>query len=515
MITNDSIIDSTGMCIEEVIAKGATDFKFFIETVTNFKLERFHLDWVRSYLNNPRTCITAFRGSTKTTTLGSLFPLWTMFYEDNIFFLTVSPVAARQSMKIVMETRRLIDNSELLENRLKPEDKGYSWTTKHIRTANNCEMNIAPYSTTSKTYHPHYMLFDEAQEFRDLDIYRDTFMPMRNFHQAKVMVIGTPHSEADLLATLNLPGSGFKCLSYPIVDEAGEPLWPKRFPASMIPGIIRDVGEVSYARQYLLKLTSGKMRSISSEAILESLNPEIQLIPHGVEGGQYYMGVDLAISPDGDFSVYTIVEKTKGKQIILRAMEECRGIPPNTQVDRIANLHKRFNPVRGYIDISMVGPSVQQSLLADYGIFLKPYKFEPAKRNSLISNLVSIFGTTDGKTRKVRDCRMVIPRDTTHITTLVMTEKLIKELGGLYLAKTRTGMDTYHTTTRNDDKIISLSLACMAASESRSLGEMYVKKIGRNEVAQVNKVQSVTGVTSVTSVTDEQKEGDDTLSWIV
>lgn len=488
MLTNDLLTEKTGLSIEEFIIKGATDFKFWVESLTEYKIMPFHLEWVKLFYDNKRTCILASRTIGKSTVLAQLYPLWMAFYERNKNFLIVSHNMPL-STKHIMNMRQLIDSIELLQQ-LRPMDRGQSWTKTEINTSTGCSIFCKPYSDNIRGYTvPHYCLIDEASYLLDLLIYERAILPMVQRHNANLCMVGTPRSEVDLLAKIQLPNSGFIVKKYPLEDEHGGLLWPKEFSRKRLDTAKKELGEIGYAREILLKLVSEESRSISSEAILKSLDTNLQLINQGTEGNEYYMGVDLAVSPVGDFSVYTIIEKTKGKNIIIRHIEKYRGMNPNSQTNLIANLYNRFKPRTGYIDISLVGPSIVTSLQTDFGISLKPFSFGPNKRNcsrnELFTNLISLFGTKD-EYGHLKDNKIVIPRDVNHFQTITLTKFLIDQLAGLYLGKTKTNLDTYLTTTKHDDFLDSLSLACQAAIESRT-GDIYIKSIKRQPINQFSR----------------------------
>ncbi len=473
MLTNQALREKTGKTLREFIVAGSEDFKYWVESLTRYRLEPFHLEWARSYLYNKRTCLVSFRGSGKTLVLGILLPLWLMFYNRDLVFINVSPVMSRQSTKIVSEIRHIIKDTEIL-NSMMPKDRGFSWTKTEINTSTGCKMVCAPYSSASKTFHAHYMLFDEAQEFKDLDVYYDTFMPMIQHHDGNVVVIGTPDSETDLLARCQLPNSGYMVKKYPLVDPvSGVTNWSKAFSDKRVEEIKKDIGMVAFARQYLLELRGGESQSIPTEAIIASMDTALSLENMGDRISEYFHGVDLATSPTGDWFAQCVIKRTKSKNLVLAYLERSRGKTPQSQAEAIAGVHNRFRPLAGFLDISQTGPAILNDLKATYGVNLMPYRFDPHSRNELFSNMASAFGYKD-ESGSIVGNRVIIPRNLNDPCTMTHTDLLMNELTALYPSKTKTGMFTYKTTSKHDDLAVAFSLAVQASIRMRE-AEVYIR----------------------------------------
>jgi len=479
MLTNLQLRERTGMRIRDFIIKGSQNFKFWAESLFrgshNFEITPFHMQWFKAYLNEKRVAIISFRGSCKTTICGVLIPLYLSFYESNLTFLNVSPTM-RQSTTIIAQIRRLINSVELLQY-LIPRDRGYSWTKTEINTTTGCKIVCTPYSEKARTYHVNYLLMDEAQDFTETETFSSVFLPMVQHHNGNVIIIGTPKTETDLLAKVQLPNSGYKVIRCPVKDPVTDkPLWQSKFNNEVIERIRRDLGPVAFAREYMLEIRGTEGQLIPQECILNSLDTNYKLRNTGTEGGEYYIGVDLATSPTGDYTVIAVIEKTKGNQIILTHLERHRGRTAQNQAEIIANVYNRFKPVSGYIDISVVGPAILNELQTSFGINLQPFKFDPINRNNLFNNLAMVFGYYDEKAKKVMDQNIIIPRDTKDPYTMKMTDILIKELNSIYPSTTKTGLPSFKTTSKHDDCIIALGLAIQSATKMKS-PEIYAAKI--------------------------------------
>ena len=466
LLTIDELCYRTGMSVKEFIERGATNFKFWVESLFDYKIEPFHLEWVSLFYNNKRSCVIAARQHGKSSVLGPLFHLWMAFYEENKNFMIVShnlPLSTRH----IRDMRNMIAEVELLQYRLEPEDKRRSWTKTEIETATGCKIFCKPYSDNVRGYAAlHYCLIDEASYLEDHLIFERAILPMLSHYDGNLMLAGTPKSEYDLLAKAQLPNSGFVVKRYPAITEEGKPLWPEKFPMSKLERIRREIGELAFAREYLCTLRGSKERALPPEVLIKSMDENLRMENVGEEGGEYFVGVDLAASPIGDYTVFTVVRKKDGKFVVSR-IERYRGIDYKTQCRLIESLYNRFKPRAVLIDKSSFGDMLINELRVEYNVPCEGVAFNPQSRNMLLTKMINLFLDPQGS-------RVVIPRDANDPYTISLTDVLIHELSGLYPDKTRTGLDTYKTVTKHDDTIASLALALYAAEQTRT-ARVYVR----------------------------------------
>ena len=465
MLTIDDLCERTGMTLKEFVNRGATDFKFWVESLFNLEIKDFHLEWVKMFYNNRRSCVIAPRSHGKSTVLAVLFHLWMAFYEENKNFMIVSHNLPLSTSHI-RNMRNMIMDVELLTARLVPDDRKRSWTKTEIETATGCKIFCKPYADNVRGYAAlHYCLIDEASYLEDHAIYYRAILPMLSHHDGNLLLIGTPKTEYDLLAKAQLPNSGFNVKVYPAVDDNGNPLWPERFPMSKLERLKKELGEVAYAREYLCTLRGSEERAIPPEVLTRGMDENMRMENHGEQGGEYFIGVDLAASPIGDYTVFAVVKKVRNN-IILSRLERYRGVEYKSQCRLLSSLYSRFRPRSVIVDKSSFGDMLINELRVEFGIPCQGFLFTPQGRYMILTKLINTM--IDG--------RLVIPRDMNDPYTMSMTDVLIKELSGLYPDRTKTGMDTYKTVTKHDDVLIALALALHAA-ENIKTAQIYIRSI--------------------------------------
>ena len=285
-----------------------------------------------------------------------------------------------------------------------------------------------------------------------------------NFVANFVYTHNTPKTDTDLLARAQLPNSGFVVKKYPAIIE-GKPLWPEKFPMSKLERIRKEMGEIAFAREYLLELRSEAAQAIPNEVIIKCMDPEYRFENEAEAGGEYYIGADLAMSPQGDYSVFVVLKRI-GDKLLISRIERYKGMDFGTQLQYLASLWQRFKPVKMLVDESVFGSAVVEELRNKYGVPALGFKFTPQNRNAILGQLINAM----------KDQKIVIPRHKDCPYTLNLTDKLVHELTGLYPDKTKTGLDTYKTVTKHDDCVMALALALQAASSITVPKELIVVK---------------------------------------
>ena len=459
MLTNIDLQIKTGLTISDFIIKGATDFQYWAETLYGYNIKPFHIEWANNFTTQKRSSTIAARGLGKSLILGALVPIWLSFYDytlptSNLRGVAIAAQNLSQSTKIMMNIRSHINKSELTQL-LIPKSGDYTWTKKEINTTTDWRISVLPYSDNARGPHVPYLLMEEAGLFTDLSLYTDVFLPMIQRADGNAALIGTPRTAYDLLARSQLPGSGYQVSRYPLITN-GECILPEVFPPERIEEIKKDIGELSFAREYLLEIV-GEGRAIKTQHIIDSLDPTQMFTQLGTDTGEYYIGVDLALSPTGDYTVLIVIERYNGHYYI-RKIEKYRGMSFDNQIDTIASLYRQYHPVLMLIDESNFGGIVTQKLQTQYNIPAQSIKFLPTTRNTMLIKLINTFTSN----------QISIPRHPNCPTTLALTEDLLTEISSLHSDKTRSGLDTYKVSTKHDDMMMSLALALHAVGDSNS-----------------------------------------------
>ena len=447
------------------LIKCRLDFKFFAERVMGLDVQPYHVHWVECFLTKRRTRIVAPRGSGKTFMLGVAFTIWISIFKSDQRFLIVA--ASKDKAKdIVKELRDAIECNELLDALLTPEGKSTSWSTSELKTKTNCLIAVRAYTGKGvRGQHVNYALLDEGGEIdnKDTSLFFDGIVPTVAHKNGHIMVIGTSKTETDLLSVLAEPSRGYHCLTYSMWDEDTQTsMWPAKFPKEKLDLIKQEVGSITFAREYLSQMLDVGVQPFSMADIVRSYDNtenfhnagrEYELEDKSLQWGNYFIGVDLAMSPQGDYSVYTVCELLNDL-IYIRKILRVRGIHYKSQEVMVKQLCEDFKPMRVIVDKSVFG-EVFISDLRDLGIAAEPFSFTPDNRNNILNNLMRLFEGNKIKTPRFNDDADCI-QETTNLTD---------ELQKIIFTTTATGLRTFQSIGKHDDAVMSFALSAWGATE--------------------------------------------------
>ena len=481
----ESIKDTIkGYTLQAFLGICSTDFKFFCEKVLHLNIAPFHIEWANMFYSNRRSVVQAFRASGKTTVCGVAFAIWLMMFDDitrksrkneePLKFLIVSSMLDH-SKKILRDVKGFIENSELLHFFLYPENtrkNSTSWTKTEIKTKNHCWLFCKAYNEGIRSEHVNYILLEEAELFIDRAIYTRAILPMVGAKRGHIMAIGTPLSEIDLLYKCMYEDPKYvryyydndvKSNGLPVRYE-GKPTWAYRYNNDEINELEKELGPVEFPREFMCEMSSDDARVISSSALVQSYDQtcrlqdeltmdgfpvkqvnngnEITLIPYRT------MGVDLASSPEGDYTVAIVLEQIINQRYMIRAIFRERVLTKHDEW--IHRIYETFKPSYLGIDLHPFGRELVLKLTNEWNVPCETFKFTPENRSEAIHSVASRF----------QNGSIVMPRDRDHPYTQVYTDILVHELSMVVHDKTPKKLETYTTRSKHDDCLMALAIAC-------------------------------------------------------
>jgi len=455
------------------LLKCRLDFRFFGERVLGLDLQPYHLYWVKTFIEQEKSCLTAPRGSGKTHLMGISFSIWISIFKERKQFLIVA--AGKDKAKdIITEVRTTIEDNELLDALLTPHKKSAAWSTQELRVKTGCRIFSRAYTGKGiRGQHVDYVLFDEGGEItgKETKLFFNAVSPTTKKKNGHIMVIGTPKSDVDLLSVLNEPERGYFCRTYSMWDEESQTsLWPGEFTKKKLDEIRNELGPLLFRQEYQCERIEEGVQPFNLSDVVRAYDKTLGFhnVAHfykvfdetdlekepGLEKGLYFLGVDLAMAPEGDFSVYHLLEVRDGKLYIRRIQRE-QGIHYKVQEAAVKQLFDEFQPSRLLIDKSVFG-EVFISDLREMGVPAEPFTFAPNNRNKILNNLV----------RLLENELVVIPRDVNDSECIRETTILTEELQKFQFAQTPSGERTYKSIGKHDDSVMAFALAAWAATEN-------------------------------------------------
>jgi predicted phage terminase large subunit-like protein len=280
----------------------------------------FHPELIRALESEAerRVLILGFRGSGKST-FGSLaLPLWAALeYPEKYPFIILVADSSRQAtlnisaIKHELETNQLIkqDYGEIKGKVIEDftlQGDGEEWQKQNIVLSNG--VRILSRSRGQKVrglrhlqHRPRLIVVDDPEdgewvrtkENRDkTDRWlHSEIMPGMDARKGKLVVIGNLLHMDALLSRLRAPGTGFKCLEFPLIDKNGVCTWPAMYPTEKsLKDKERDMGAIPWQREMLLKIVADEDQIVTPEDI-----HYYDELPTGIAAMKGH-GIDLAIS---------------------------------------------------------------------------------------------------------------------------------------------------------------------------------------------------------------------------
>lgn len=264
---------------------------------------------------NIRTAvIVAFRGSGKSTIMALSYPLWAMIGEPRKKFIIILSQTQRQSQLILSNIKQELETNDLLIADFGPfSQQADEWRANSLVLPQYGTRITALSSGESirgvrhLEHRPDLIICDDVE---DLTSVKTKEGRDKTYHwltgevipagdqQTKMIVIGNLLHEDSLIKRLhkNIEEERLKGIfrAYPLLDDAGNVLWPDKYPdeAAIKRQRMTVASESSWQREYLLRIIADEDRIVHREWI-----QYYDTLPKDDEGLRYIAtGIDLAIS---------------------------------------------------------------------------------------------------------------------------------------------------------------------------------------------------------------------------
>ena len=339
--------------------------------------------------HNKLTCIQAQRGSGKSTVLVILYPLFKTFLYDGTDVLLVSniPKTAKRNLR---KLKRFVNDNEILKSKkFKNPDTGFiKWGENDIEYNSGLIETISVGSTARGAHVPLVILDDVLR-----DDNRVSKSYVRNFVLAelfptvsstggRLVVSGTPSDFDDILHEISnskddlkgkqlkngeISKKGFASYVFPAITNFAKKkvLVPERFTFETLMQIRRTVGEINFAREYMMNALPDSSRIFSEGILRGCVDGKLQWKVKGEPGKVYVIGIDLASSAsrNADFSCFVVLEYDEERNVkIVREVVNER-LTAEDQEERVVSLAKKFNNAFVYIEKNNMGEFLRQRLV--------------------------------------------------------------------------------------------------------------------------------------------------------
>ena len=280
----------------------------------NFQKEIMHL---LESSGTESLCIVAFRGSAKSTMITTAYPIWSILGKQQKKFCMIFCQTKDQAKQHMMNIRTELEGNELLKRDLGPfQEESDEWGSHSIVfkkhgariTVSSSDQSIR--GLRHNEHRPDLLICDDVENIQSTktresrnkkyDWLRGEVVPAGD-KNTRLIIVGNLLHEDSLLMRIKeeiLQGKTkgvFK--EYPLIDFKGNCLWVGKYPTDkeIQEEKMKVASEISWQREYLLKIIPDEDQVIYSEWIVKYKNNKLPPINHKTFRGTY-SGVDLAIS---------------------------------------------------------------------------------------------------------------------------------------------------------------------------------------------------------------------------
>lgn len=446
--------------------KQLTHPHFFLEEVLNLTLEPFHKEWLHMAQKSRNTCIMAHRGSGKTEIMivgYMLFKLYeaildmyynTWYHDRKWFEGAIISKSLPQSTGVLRRLKYRMFDSELLK-RLMPEGRDGKISGSEIILKGRHRVVCRPYGDTVRGIHVNVACIDEAGTFEEKRTFTDAIVPIVQRYEGKLVSIGTPSSQVDLLYDM-FKNKKFASKKYPAYKDSKKhiPLYGTSFSKKRLIEIEETIGTLAFSREYMVEPLSDQDRIFPFSLIQQGFIRAGKWIRERRSTDfQYYMGCDFAMSASAkaDYSVFMVIEKDLNGKCRICEIKRNKGESFEVQMNKIRDMYNRFQPTNIMIDMRHIGHTFL-SKLREEGLRVEEFKTTNKTKEELIMHLRNQF-------EKVN---VLIPHHQSILPYGI--NPLIQELLEYAAHLTPQKKITYKGVGAHDDCIISLALAIYAAT---------------------------------------------------
>ena len=434
------------------MALSKDSFPYFFQNVLEMMYPEYMQEWLDTMNSTDRTVIVCSRDHGKSVFMHS-WVVWNLVFQEPPFQMLYISSNQKQTMVHMREIDRMF-NIPMLK-KFKPSR---GWAIGNITLTNGNSVLERSIGSQIRGLHPQEIVIDDPlKEFSLVAIQRVTdwffgdMIPTLH-HTAKLRMIGTPFTYTDIFTQLE-ENPAYTVRKYPCFDSMNEPLWPERWDAEALEQRKSEIGSLKFTREYLCIPVSTGTALFGQDHILKAKNRDyiLKLGHRKDKGYKYYVGVDPAISTDGDYNVIMVLEVDDEKNKTIVHVDRAKNVQFRENVEKLVLIGKIFEPEVVLYETNTFAKAFTQELRSISDLNVRDFDTTRRKKQEIILNLQMNF-----ENNKIR-----LPYGDNNSRRL--TSALIEELSMFSITES----GKFEGVGAHDDLVMALALA-NAASQTPS-----------------------------------------------
>jgi len=238
-----------------------------------------------------------------------------------------------------------------------------------------------------------------------------------------------------------------------------------------------EIGSLKFTREYMCVPISTGTSLFNPEYIENAKNKHLVLSARRREGYKYFVGIDPAISTDGDYNVITVLEVDQHDNKSIVYIDRAKNVELRENLQKIRLIGKIFNPEVVLFETNTFAKSFTQELRNISDINVHDFNTTRKKKQDIILNLQMNF----------ENSKIHLPygnEESKRVTTA-----LVEELSMFSI----TDKGRFEGVGAHDDMVMSLALA-NAATQRASENFLLLDDLGLFDAKPVNPYRGIMGL---------------------
>jgi len=361
-------------------------FPYFFQHVLGFDFPSYIQEWYGLMNDTQRTVIICSRDHGKSVFMHS-WVVWNLVFRPPPYQMLYISSNQKQTMVHMRDIDKMFQHPLL--KKFKPSR---GWAIGNITLTNGNQILERSVGSQIRGLHPQEIIIDDPlKEFSVSGIQKVTdwfygdMIPTLH-HTASLRVIGTPFSYTDIYRQLE-ENAAYTVRTYPCLNALNEPLWPERWDYDALMSRKAEIGSLKFTREYMCVPISTGTSLFNPEYLDLAKNKNLVLKPSRREGYKYYVGVDPAISTDGDYNVITVLEVDEDDNKNIVYIDRSKNVEFRENINKVKLIGKIFNPEVILFETNTFAKSFTQELRNVADLNVHDFNTTRKKKEEIILNL--------------------------------------------------------------------------------------------------------------------------------
>ena len=361
-------------------------FPYFFQHVLGFDFPSYIQEWYGLMNETQRTVIICSRDHGKSVFMHS-WVVWNLVFRPPPYQMLYISSNQKQTMVHMRDIDKMFQHPLL--KKFKPSR---GWAIGNITLTNGNQILERSVGSQIRGLHPQEIIIDDPlKEFSVSGIQKVTdwfygdMIPTLH-HTASLRVIGTPFSYTDIYRQLE-ENAAYTVRTYPCLNALNEPLWPERWDYDALMSRKAEIGSLKFTREYMCVPISTGTSLFNPEYLDLAKNKNLVLKPSRREGYKYYVGVDPAISTDGDYNVITVLEVDEDDNKNIVYIDRSKNVEFRENINKVKLIGKIFNPEVILFETNTFAKSFTQELRNVADLNVHDFNTTRKKKEEIILNL--------------------------------------------------------------------------------------------------------------------------------